>query len=100
MSDSPSIPHAADRPEDFEGLRSELGALLAGFLPVADDLWPRLQDHRSRWEVYRYGLPDGYNGLIVSDIVDLLGTALINLAGARDRISQASLRADDRSRGT
>lgn len=97
MSDSPPVPNRPDRPEDFDGLRAELATLLAGFQPIADDLWPRLEDHRSRWELYACGLADGYNKLVTSDIIDQLGAALANLAGARDRLSHAFLKADDHS---
>lgn len=95
MNDSPSVPNGPDRPEDFNGLRAELATLLAGFQPIADDLWPRLADHRSRWELHAYGLADGYDKLVASNVIDQLGAALINLAGARDRLSHAFLKADD-----
>ncbi len=97
MNDSPSLPNGQGRPEDFDGLRAELAKFVDDFVPVADDLWPHLEAHRSQWELYKYGLADGYEKLIASDIVDQLGTALINLAGARDRLSHAFLKADGHS---
>jgi hypothetical protein len=100
VSDSPPSPPDADRPEDYDGLHAELEKIVAEFLPVAYDLWPRLQDHRSRWEIYGYGLADGYDKLVISDVVDLLGTALKSLAGARERMKQAFLRADDHGHET
>lgn len=94
MNDSPSSPNEQDRPEDFDGLRAELAKLVHSFVPVADDLWPRLEDHRSRWDLYRYGLHDGYDRLVASDIIEQLNTALINLGSARDRLTHALLKAD------
>lgn len=94
MGDSHSGLDRPDRPEDFDGLRAELAKFVDDFVPVADDLWPRLEDHRSRWDLYRYGLPDGYDQLIASDVIEQLNTALINLASARDRLSHAFLKAD------
>jgi hypothetical protein len=68
--------------------------LVDEFLPFADDLWLRLQDHRSRWELLSHGLPDGYDRQLTSDIVDELGATLINLGGARNRLSHAYVKAD------
>jgi hypothetical protein len=53
------------------------------FVPVIDELWPRLEDHKYRWELYGYGLPDGYDKLVASDIIALLIEALksIGVAG-------------------
>lgn len=82
MNDSPSSPSEQDRPEDFDGLRAEPAGFAGDFVSVADDVWPRLEDHRSRWDLYRYGLPDGLDRLVASDIIEQLNTALINL-GAR-----------------
>lgn len=97
VNDSPLTPSGPDRPEDFDGLRAELAEFVDDFVPVADDLWPRLEDHRSRWDLYRYGLQDGYDRLVASDIIEQLNTALINLGSARDRLTHALLKADSDS---
>ena len=70
MNDSPSSPNEQDRPEDFDGLHAELAKFVHRLVPIVDDLWPRLEDHRSRWDLYRYGLPDGYDRLVASDIMN------------------------------
>ncbi|MGD1344278.1 hypothetical protein ACKUU1_00975 [Mycobacterium seoulense] len=100
MSDSPSPPNGPDRPEDFDGLRTELAEFVDDFVPLSYDLWVRLEDHRSRWQLYGSGLPDGYEKLVSSDVIDLLGESLKGLAHARERMKQAILRADDLTRET
>jgi hypothetical protein len=40
--------------------------------PVVNELWPRLDDHEYRWELYKYGLAEGADKIIVSDIIELL----------------------------
>jgi hypothetical protein len=50
MNESSDTPDNPDKPQDYPGLRAELAELVNDFLPVADELWPRLQDHKYRWE--------------------------------------------------
>jgi hypothetical protein len=61
-------PDKPGKPQDYAGLRVELADLVDKFLPGIDELWPRLEDHKYRWELYCYGLPDGYDKLVASDI--------------------------------
>lgn len=63
-------------------------------MPFVDELWPRLEDHKYRWQQYGFGLSDGYDKLIVSDITDQVSEALKSIAIARDRLNQALLKAD------
>jgi hypothetical protein len=51
-------------------LRAELATLVDDFSPPINELWPRLEDHKYRWELHSYGLPEGYDTLIVADITD------------------------------
>jgi hypothetical protein len=44
-------------------LRAELAALADDFTPVITELWPRLEDHKYRWEFHNYGLAEGYDKL-------------------------------------
>lgn len=99
MSQPHSTPTSGDRPEDFSGLHAELGELFSRLQPAADDLWPRLEDHRSRWELYAYGLEDDYEKLVALEIVDQLGSTLANLGNARERLRHALQKADDHSQG-
>src|SRR5271166_2094107 len=46
MNESSDTPDNPDKPQDYPGLRAELAELVNDFLPVADELWPRLQDHK------------------------------------------------------
>ena len=64
------------KPQDYAGLRAELAALADDFTPVITELWPRLEDHKYRWELHSYGLAEGYDKLVVSDIIALLIEAL------------------------
>ena len=52
-----------------------------------DELWPSLENHRYRWQLYGYGLPDGYDKLIVSDITAQLAEALKSISNVRDRLN-------------
>ena len=49
MNEPSDRPDASARPQDYAGLRAELAELVNDFLPVADELWPRLQDHKYLW---------------------------------------------------
>ena len=64
------------KPQDYAGLRTELAELANDFLPVVNELWPRLEDRRYRWELRNYGLPEGTDKLIVSNIIEVLIEAL------------------------
>jgi hypothetical protein len=40
-----------------------------GFIRGAvNELWPRLEGHKYRWELDSYGLPEGYGKLVVADV--------------------------------
>jgi len=40
-----------------------------GFIRGAvNELWPRLEGHKYRWELDSYGLPEGYDKLVVADV--------------------------------
>ena len=54
------------------GLRAELATLVNDFSPLINELWPRLEDHKYRGELHSYGLPQGYDKLVVADIIVLL----------------------------
>ena len=45
------------RPQNYAGLRAELAELTNDFVPVINELWPCLEDHKYRWELHSYGLP-------------------------------------------
>ena len=87
MNESSDTPDNPDKPQDYPGLRAELAELVNDFLPVADELWPRLQDHKYRWELYGYRLPDGYDKLVASDIIALLVEALKSVSVARNKLT-------------
>ena len=82
------------RPQDYAGLRAELTTLVNDFTPVITKLWPRLEDHKYRWELHSYGLPEGYDKLVVSDIIDLLIGALKGIGVADNKLLQAHTKAD------
>ena len=80
------------KPQDYAGLRAELAMLYSDFSPLIDELWPRLEDHKYRWELYSYGLAEGYDKQVVGDIIDLLIEALVGTANAR--LTHAQIKAD------
>jgi hypothetical protein len=82
------------KPQDYASLRAELAKLVNDFTPVINDLWPRLEDHKYRWELHSYGLPEGYDKLVVSDIIDLLIEALTGIGVADNKLLQAHTKAD------
>jgi hypothetical protein len=47
---------------------------------------PRLENHKYRWELHSYGLPDGYDRLVVSDIIELLIEALKGICVADKKL--------------
>jgi hypothetical protein len=73
------------KPQDYAGLRAELATLADDFSPLINELWPRLEDHKYRWELHRYGLPEGYDKLVVADIIALLIEALKGIDAAGNK---------------
>jgi hypothetical protein len=57
------------KPQDYAGLRAELATLVNDFSPLINELWPRLEDHKYRWELHSWGLPEGHDKLVVTDII-------------------------------
>jgi hypothetical protein len=88
MSDTPA------RPQDYAGLRAELAELASDFTPVITELWPRLEDHKYRWELHRYGLPEGYDRQVVADVIALLVEALKCIGVADNKLLGAHTKAD------
>jgi hypothetical protein len=99
MSEPSGTPDKPGKPQDYASLRVELADLVDKFLPGIDELWPRLEDHKYRWELYCYGLPDGYDKLVASDIVALLIEALKDIGVAGYKLSHAHLKADGHTPG-
>lgn len=58
------------------------------------ELWPRLEDHKYRWEVLSYGLAEGYDKLVVSDIIALLNEALKGIGVADGRLLGAQAKVE------
>jgi len=94
MTESNDAPNSQPKPQDYAGLRAQLDGLARDFLPLMNDLWPRPEDHKYRWELHHFGLPDGYDKLVVSDIIALLIEALKGLGAAKSRLLHAHLKAD------
>jgi hypothetical protein len=88
-SDTPAKPH------DYAGLRAELAKLVNGFTPLINELWPRLEDHKYRWELHSYGLAEGYDKLVVTEIIGLLIEALKGVGTANNKLTHAMIKADD-----
>jgi hypothetical protein len=61
-------------------LRAELATIVKDFSPLINELWPRLEDHKYRWELHSHGLPEGYDKLLVADIIALRIDALAAIA--------------------
>ena len=71
MTESSDTSDTPAKPQDYAGLRAELATLVDDFSPLINELWPRLEDHKYRWELHSYGLPEGYDKLVVADIIVL-----------------------------
>ncbi|MGO9155558.1 hypothetical protein, partial [Mycobacterium sp.] len=69
MTESSDTPDTPAKPQDYAGLRAELATLVNDFSPLITELWPRLEDHKYRWELHIYGLRDGYHKVVVTDII-------------------------------
>lgn len=46
MNEDSGNPDEHGKPEDFTGLRAELATLVDHLVPFANELWPRLENHR------------------------------------------------------
>jgi hypothetical protein len=94
MTESSETSHTPAKPQDYAGLRAELAAFVTDFTPLTNELWPRLEDHKYRWELHSHGLADAYDKLVVGDIIDLLREALIGIATANNKLTHAQIKAD------
>jgi hypothetical protein len=93
MTESSDTSDTPAKPQDYAGLRAELAALADDFTPVITELWPRLEDHKYRWELHSYGLAEGYDKLVVSDIIALLIEALKGIGVADNNLLGAHIKA-------
>ena len=98
MNESSNMSDSPDKPQDYAGLCTELAELVNDFLPVIDQFWPRLQDHKYRWELHSYGLLDGPDKVVTSEIVAVLTEALKTIRVAGNKLLHARLIADDHQR--
>ena len=64
MTESSDTSDTPAKPQDYASLRAELAALADDFTPVITELWPRLEDHKYRWKLHRYGLARGTRSTI------------------------------------
>jgi hypothetical protein len=97
MTESSDSSDTPAKPQDYAGLRAELATLVDDFTPVINELWPRLEDHKYRWELHSYGLPEGYDKLVVSDVIVLRIEALKGIGATDNRLLQAHNKADHHS---
>ena len=86
MTESSDTSDTPAKPQDYAGLRAELATLVNDFTPLINELWPRLEDHKYRWELHSYGLPEGYDKQVVADIIDLLIEALKGIGVADNKL--------------
>jgi hypothetical protein len=93
MTDASETSDNPAKPQDYAGLRAELAALADAFTPVITELWPRLEDHKYRWELHSYGLAEGYDKLVVSDIIAMLIEALKGIGVADNNLLGAHAKA-------
>jgi hypothetical protein len=94
MTESSDTADTPAKPQDYADLAAELTALVDDFSPVINELWPRLEDHKYRWELHSYGLPQGYQKEVVADIIVLLIEALKGVGAADNKLIQAHTKAD------
>jgi len=53
MTESSDTSDTLAKSQDYVSLRAELAVLVNDFTPVINELWPRLEDHKYRWELPR-----------------------------------------------
>ena len=94
MTESSDTSATPAMPRDYAGLRAELATLANDFTPLIPELWPRPEDHKYRWELHNCGLPDGYDKLVISEIIALLIEALRGIGVANNKLMQAHTKAD------
>ena len=94
MTESSDTSDTPAKPQEYAGLRAELTRLADDFTPVVTELWPRLEDHKYRWELHSYGLAEGYDKLVVSAIIALLIEALKAIGVADNKLMGAHIKAD------
>jgi hypothetical protein len=63
-------------------LRTELTTLVNDFAPLINELWPRLESHKYRWQWHSYRLVVGYDKLVVADII--LSHVALGVAAPRE----------------
>jgi hypothetical protein len=100
MTESSDTSDTPAKPQDYAGLRIELASLVDDFSPLINELWPRLEDHKYRWELHSYGLPEGYDRQVVGDIIGLLIEALKGIGATDNKLLQAHTKADHHNRGS
>jgi len=94
MTESSDTADTPAKPQDYTRLRAELATLVDDFTPLISELWPRLEDHKYRWELHSYGLPDGYDKLVVAEIIALLIEALKAIGATDNKLLEANTKAD------
>jgi hypothetical protein len=94
VTESSDTSNTPAKPHDYASLRAELAELVDDFTPIINELWPRLEDHKYRWELHSYGLPDGYDKLVVDDIIVLLIEVLKAIGATDNKLLQAHTKAD------
>jgi hypothetical protein len=100
MAESSATSDTPAKPQDYAGLRTELAALVNDFTPVINELWPRLEDHKYRCELHSYGVPEGYDKRVVSDIIGMLIEALNAIGIADNKLLHARTKADHHTPGS
>ena len=94
MNEPSDTSDASARPQGYAGLRGELTELASDFAPVITELWPRLEDHKYRWELHSFGLPEGYDKHVVGDVIAMLVEALKCIGTADNMLLGAHTKAD------
>jgi hypothetical protein len=100
MTESSDTSDRTAKPQDYARLRAELATLVNDFLPLINELWPRLEDHKYCWELHSYGLPEGQDRQVVADVIALLAEALKGIGNADNKLLQAHTKADCHNPGS
>ena len=50
MTESSDTSDTPAKPQDYADLRAELATLVNDFTVLINELWPRLEDHKYRWD--------------------------------------------------
>jgi hypothetical protein len=100
MTESSDASDTPAKPQDYAGFAHRISHARQRFRTLINEPWPRLEGHAYRWQLHSYGLVEGYDKLVVADIIVLLIEALRGIGAANNKLTHAHIKADDHNPGS